>query len=780
MTTSPGSSRAALARAVISLLILAGSLYAAFTIDPKLGLDLRGGTQVVLETKDSPQVAANRESTDRAVEVLRRRVDALGVAEPNLTRAGERRIIVELPGLQEPREAAEVLGRTAQLTFHEILGEDGSNPMGPSTGGPADALVLPDEDGIAQLQLAQAALTGAGVSDAQATFDLARGGWFVDVDFSGSGEGLWKQMTGKAACAPVGDPARRIAIVLDGEVISSPQVDPSVGCQVGIAGGTTTISGGFSEDGAKELAVLISGGALPVPVEIIEQRTVGPTLGQAAIDASKQAAIIGIVLTGLFIMVVYRLMGALATLALACYALISYAALLVLGATLTLPGLAGFVLAIGIAIDANVLVFERAREEFVAGSPGGTRKNLRRSLQMGFAKAWTAIIDSNITTLLAAGLLFYFASGPVKGFGVTLSIGVLASMVSALVIARSLTELAARRPWVRRHPALTGIATTGRARTWLMQRDPDLMRRRTLWLSISGLLLVVAISGIVVRGLNLGVEFTGGRLVEYSTAQPVDAEIAREKVSAVGFPRAIVQSSGEDDITVRAADVSNDDELRIREALAEAGGEVTKLRDELIGPSLGKELRENAITAFLIALVAQMVYLAVRFRWTFGAAAVLAMFHDVVLVTGAFAWMGRPIDGVFLAAVLTIVGLSVNDSVVVFDRVREMWGANPTMPFTRICNSATLQTVPRTINTGLGAMFILGALAILGGDSLVDFALALLLGLVIGTASSVFTATPLAILLQARSAAPPPDPRRVDRPRRENPQREPGDHGAVV
>ncbi|MGQ0630466.1 MAG: protein translocase subunit SecD [Sporichthyaceae bacterium] len=780
MSTAPGSSRAPAVRAAISLLILVGSLYAAFTIDAKLGLDLRGGTQVVLETKDSPQVTANRESTERAVEVLRRRVDALGVAEPSLTRAGDRRIIVELPGLQEPREAAEVLGRTAQLTFHEILGEDAPGQTGPTAPAPAGALVLSDEDGIAQLQLAQPALTGAGVRNAQATFDVTRGGWYVDVDFNGSGEGLWEGMTGKAACEPVGAPSRRIAIVLDGQVISSPQVDPSVACERGIAGGTTTISGSFTEDGAKDLAVLISGGALPVPVEIIEQRTVGPTLGQAAIDASKQAAIIGIILTGLFIMVVYRLMGALATLALACYALISYAALLILGATLTLPGLAGFVLAIGIAIDANVLIFERAREEFAAGTLPGTRKNLRGSLEMGFAKAWTAIIDSNVTTLLAAGLLFYFASGPVKGFGVTLSIGVIASMISALIIARSLTELAARRPWLRRRPALTGIAAPGRVRTWLVRRDPDLMRRRTLWLSISGLLLVVAATGIIVRGLNLGVEFTGGRLMEYSTAQTLDAEVAREKLSAAGFPRAIVQSSGDDDITVRAAEVSNDDELRIREALAEVGGEVTKLRDELIGPSLGKELRQNAIIAFLIALAAQTIYLAVRFRWTFGAAAVLAMFHDVVLVTGAFAWMGRPIDGVFLAAVLTIVGLSVNDSVVVFDRVREMWAANPTMPFARICNAATLQTVPRTINTGLGAMFILGALALLGGDSLVDFALALLLGLIIGTASSVFTATPLAIVLQARSAAPPPQPRQLDRATRGKQQRDVGDSGAVV
>lgn len=737
---------------MISVLVIAGSLWAAFVIEPRLGLDLRGGTQVVLETQDSPQVQANRESTDKALEVLRRRVDALGVAEPSITRAGDRRIIVELPGLQEPAEAAEVLGRTAQLTFHPVLGD------GPATGPGAAPTEgeqeLVDEDGL-PLRIGPAALTGGGVGGADAGYDITMGGWFVTVDFRGSGEGEWRALTGEAACAPVGDPTRRIAIVLDTEVISSPQVDPSVGCEVGITGGSTQISGSFTEDGAKDLSALISGGALPVPVEIIEQRTVGPTLGQAAIDASRDAAIIGVLLTGLFIAFVYRLFGALATIALACYTLMSYAALLVLGATLTLPGLAGFVLAIGIAIDANVLVFERSREEYA----GASKRNLRTALQTGFAKAWTAIIDSNVTTLLAGGLLFYFASGPVRGFGVTLTIGVLASMVSALIVARSLTELAAHRPWVRRRPAITGIAEIGRVRTWLVRRDPDLMGRRKLWLSISAALVLVAIGGIVVRGLNLGVEFTGGRLMEYSTSTTVDPEVAREKVSAVGFPRAIVQASGDDDVTVRAADVSNEDELRIREALTEVGGEVTKLRDELIGPSLGKELRNNAIIAFCIALLAQMIYLAVRFRWTFGAAAVLAMFHDVILVTGAFAWLGRPIDGVFLAAVLSIIGLSVNDTVVVFDRVRETWTANPRTPFDRVCNTATLQTIPRTVNTGLGAMIILLALALLGGDSLVDFAIALLLGLVVGTLSSVFLATPLAIMLQARSGAPPPQPR---------------------
>ncbi len=746
---------AVLARALIALAIIAGSLFCALTIPARLGLDLRGGTQIVLETQHTELTKADGTSTDRALEVLRRRVDALGVAEPSITRAGDRRIIVELPGLQDAREAEAVLGRTAQLQFHEVLGEGPAAGPAVSDDASTSATVLSDESGV-PLSLAAPALTGAGVGGAEAAYDLTAGGWFVNVDFTGSGERAWQQLTGKAACAPAGDPTRRIAIVLDGEVISSPQVDPGVGCNSGIAGGTTTITGAFTQAEAKDLAVLIAGGALPVPVDIIEQRTVGPTLGKAAIEASAQAAIIGIALTGLFIVLVYRLMGALATIALGCYALISYAALVAIGATLTLPGLAGFVLAIGIAIDANVLVFERAREEYAARKSRATARRLPASMTAGYARAWTAIIDSNVTTLLAAGLLFWFASGPVRGFGVTLSIGVIASMVSALVIARSLTDWAAQRPALRRRPQVSGISGIGRVRAALDRRRPDLMRRHRTWLSISALLVVVAVAGIAVRGLNLGVEFTGGRLIEYSTGTPLDPDDARDAVADAGYPRAIVQASGEDDITVRTEAISNSEAGRIEAALAERGGDVTKVRDELIGPSLGEELRNKAILALLIALGAQMLYLALRFRWTFGAATVLAMFSDVLIVTGAFAWMGRPIDGVFLAAVLTIVGLSVNDSVVVFDRVREVWTEHPDRPFADVCNRAVLQTVPRTVNTGLGALFILGALAVLGGDSLTDFAIALVLGLVVGTFSSVFTAAPLAIVLQTRSHAPPP------------------------
>jgi SecD/SecF fusion protein len=503
------TSTSALVRGVAALLVLAFSFYVALTQTASLGLDLSGGTQIVIQTQDTGRVEANAENTDKALEVLRQRVNQLGVNESTLARSGENRIIVELPGVQNPDEAAELIGSTAQLSFHEVLGfgelplsgqgplvptetpevsapddggaagggaegegpeggagegegaegegpgggageGDGAPPGGaggeeqkrrvaPSlvsadgdqptddqppadeqtTDPPADeqpapeapaaeepALVLPDESG-AGLQLAPASLTGEDVTGADA--ELTQQGvaeWVVNVTFNGEGGGRWQQITSKAACARVEDesdgrddsPTDRVAIVLDDQIISSPTVQS--GCPEGIPGGSTQITGNFNQESATDLAVLIEGGALPLDVEIIEQRTVGPTLGQDAIDASIRAALIGLALTGLFICFVYRLMGFLATLALASYTLMAYALLVAVGATLTLPGLAGFVLAIGMAIDANVLVFERAREEYARRRGEG----LEPALETGYRKALSAILDSNITTLLAAVL----------------------------------------------------------------------------------------------------------------------------------------------------------------------------------------------------------------------------------------------------------------------------------------------------------------------------------------------------------------------------------------
>jgi SecD/SecF fusion protein len=783
-------SRALTVRAVLALAVVGVSGWLVATRPPNLGLDLRGGTQIVLETRDGDLAKANSKTTDEALEVLRRRVDQLGVSEPTLARSGEKRIIVELPGVTDPASAVAVIGRTAQLTFHPVLGvapdpapgaspaasgvagspaagaaaspvpgagasgSPGASPgAAPSaspgaaatpTTGPDGEITLSDEDGTERLRLGPAVIDGSLVEDAQAG-SAQFAGWQIDVEFRGKGPDAWQKLTGQAACAPMGDPKRRVAIVLDGTVISSPQVVQEIGCNVGMNGGRTTITGQFSGAEAKDLALLVRAGGLPVPVQVIEQRTVGPTLGADAIEASARAAVLGLIATILFIVAVYRLVGGLAALALVAYGLISYAALLALDATLTLPGLAGFVLAIGMAVDANVLVFERAREEYATG-----KRSLRQAIDVGFDKAWSAILDSNVTTLLAAGLLFFLASGPVRGFGVTLSIGVIASMFTALVLSRVLVTWALRRRVVSRRPGITGLGGIGRVRTWLEERDPDIMGRRKLLLTISTVAVVIAILGIGLRGLDWGVEFTGGRLVEYS-AGGLGVDDARAAVASTGLDRAVVNASGDGNITVRSGGFDDAAEAKVRVALAaESGGDVQRLRDEQIGPSLGAELRTKALIALGVALAAQLTYLAFRFRWQWAAASVVAMLHDVVLVIGFFAWLGKPIDGVFLAAILTVVGYSVNDSVVVFDRIRELVRGARKETFATLANRGSLQTVPRTVNTGLGAIFVLIALAVLGRDSLVDFALALLIGVLVGTYSSVFFATPLAIVFESR------------------------------
>jgi SecD/SecF fusion protein len=758
--------RSLLTRGLMSFAVLVASGFLLLTSQPRLGLDLRGGTQIVLETHDSPTRKADAKATDEALEVIRRRVDALGVAEPVLARSGDNRILVELPGVQDPQEAIAILGRTAQLTVAPVLG-----PAEPGQKVQNGQRVLADTNGQLML-LGATALTGEGVQDAQAVTESPSGRWVVSITLQGSATSAWQRLTADAACAPDGAPARRVAIVVDDKIASAPQMDPSIRCGAGIAGGTTQITGNFTQAQAKELALVIRSGALPVPVQVAEQRVVGPTLGAEAIKGSAIAAVAGLALTAAFLVVAYRLAGLLAILALLGYAAVSYSVLLALGATLTLPGLAGFVLAIGMAIDANILIFERAREEYAVS--GRRRARLHRSVTGGFRKALSAVTDTNITTVIAAGLLFWLAAGPVKGFGVTLVIGVLSSLFSALVLGQVLLELAASNGFVRRHPGLTGLARFSRVRVWLTTRVPELFVRPRRWLLAGLLLVAVCAGGVVVNGLNLGVEFTGGRMIEYSASHPVDPGKVRAALAGAGFDRAVVASSGDAGVSVRTEPIDDATAARIKQLVADATGGAQQVRNDQIGPSVGAELRTKAVLALGLAVTAQLAYLAVRFDWRLGLATVASLVADVVVVVGAFAWLGKPVDGVFLAALLTVIGLSVNDSVVVFDRVRELRAARPADRFGSVMSAGVLQTLPRTVNTCLGVFFMLLALLVLGDGSLTDFAVALLIGLVAGSTSTVITAAPLAVLLDARY------PGAGVRRQRQHRTRLRGDSGAVV
>ncbi len=734
-------------RLILTLVSIGAAVYIVLNNPINLGLDLEGGTQVVLEAQDTADVTVDADVTDRTLEVLRRRVDALGVAEPTLQVSGDRRIIIELPGLDDPDQALEVIGQTAQLTFHPVLDavETGTAPTD------EEALVLPGDPGE-DLILGPAAVQGDQVESAAAIFDSQGSGlWAVTIDFLPEGEQQWTELTAQAACAPLGDPTRRVAIVLDQQVLSSPGVSSSVQCDVGITGGSTLITGNFDEASAGDLALLIRAGALPVPVEVIEQGTIGPSLGEAAIEASLEAALIGAGLTILYMIAFYRLLGIVAGISLLVYGLLSFAVLAWLGATLTLPGIAGFVLAIGMAVDANVLVYERAKEEYALDP------SLGRSLNTGFQRALSAIADANVTTLLAAILLFFLASGAVRGFGVTLTIGVLVSMFSALVVTRVLLEILLKIPSLERKPRLMGMTVGRRLHEWLRTSAPNLFAHTRRWLVISALVVALGITGLIARGVNFGIEFLGGRLLEFATTQSVDLDELRQELTDQGLSGAIIQETGEGNIVIRTEQLDDAEEQELEQTMAGLGGEITVVRDQFVGPTLGVEIRNRALLALGIALLLQLAYLAIRFRWTIALAAVLAMFHDVIFVVGVFAWLGKTLDGVFLAALLTIIGYSINDSVVIFDRVRERQAEHPELPLAPIANEACLQTVPRTINTGLGAIMILVALYVLGGDTLADFALALLLGILIGTYSSVFTATPMAIAFEERWPRPLPE-----------------------
>lgn len=733
-------------RAVVVIAVVVGSIVVLVTQPLRLGLDLQGGTQIVLEASDAGDVEVTGDVMDASLEALRRRVDGLGVAEPWLQRSGDRRIIVELPGLDDPTEAVATIGRTGRLSFHAVRA---IAPVGAEVGEADDgSVVIADEDGVL-LQLAPPLLEGADVSGAEVGLTDASV-WSVEVDFANGA--AWAQLTGEAACQSAGDPRRRVAIVLDGEVLTSPQVGAEVGCNVGITGGSTTITGRFTEGEARDLALLIRAGALPVPLEIVEQSTVGPSLGQAAIDASLLAALIGSILTVIFLIAYYRFLGFLAAIALVVYGVVSLAVLQGIGAVLTLPGIAGFVLAIGMAVDGNVLVFERIKEEHAAG------RSLRNSGRAGFQRALSAIADSNITTLVAGVLLYFFASGGVRGFGVTLSIGVITSMFSCLAVTRLLIDVAVASRRMTTSPRVWGMTVGRRLRDILRERGPNLVTRRRVWLGVSTVVVCAAGLGIAVRGIEYGLEFTGGRLVEYQVddATVIDIDTVRDDVAAAGFPTAVVLEGSDNRVSVRVANLDATQAPELGDAVAASLGAVDVVRDEFVGPTIGAELRQKALIAVTLALLAQVVYLTVRFRWTYGVSAVVAGLHDVIIVIGVFAWLGKELDGVFIASLLTVVGYSVNDSVVVFDRIRERLRRWPNDTFSQSANEAALETLPRTINTGLSTLLILVSLWILGGDTLADFALALIIGIVVGTYSSILTAMPLATYLERSPVGPRP------------------------
>ena len=696
----------------------------------QLGLDLQGGMHLVLEvdTKDMSIKDAHL-AVEQALIIIRNRVDQFGVAEPKIQRQGKKRIIVQLPGIRDPERAKELIGKTALLEFKivkdwadskEKLLEKLSNEI------PLGYYIPESKEEEVFLVEKEPALTGRELSTAAPEIYEARPE--VSLEFTRKGAGIFKEVTGKHV-------ADRLAVVLDDVVYSAPVIREK------ITGGKARITGRFTMDEAKDLAVVLRCGALPSSVEKIEERTVGPSLGRDSINKGVRAAILGLILVALFMLIYYRFSGLIANFALFLTLLLLLATLAGFGATLTLPGIAGIILTIGMAVDANVLIFERMKEELRSG------KSIRASVEGGYTKAFLTIMDANVTTLIAALVLFQFGTGPVKGFAVTLSIGILASMFSALIVSRAIFEFLTSR---RRFKRLSMASLIGPTRI-------DFINRRKIAFTFSIILILVGLISFMTKGearllgikKNFGIDFRGGSLVQLKFASPISANEGRKALSEIGLGASTIQQfdAGKGMIIRSTKDAVTPMVSKFSQAFKLA--EVQ--RQEMVGPEVGRDLRRGALLALFWALIGILIYIAWRFEFKFAIAAIIALFHDVLITIGVFSLTGREFSLPIIAALLTIVGYSLNDTIVVFDRIRRNTKILKKESYPVIVNTSINETLSRTLLTSLTTLVVVLCLFFLGGEVIHDFAFALLVGIIVGTYSSIFVASPILVAWQKRA-----------------------------
>jgi SecD/SecF fusion protein len=691
-----------------------------------LGLDLQGGMHLVLKV-DTSGLSADVRNTDVtaiALEVVRNRIDQFGVREPLIQRQGTDHILVQLPGITDRERALKLIGQTALLEFQLVADNPRLLQQALDGQAPKGFRLVEDEQQDPLLLDTESTLNGSILADA-----YVEAGEFglPEVSFQMTKEG--SKAFGRLTGANIG---KRLAIVLDGTVQSAPVIQS----RITDAG---RITGRFTREEAHDLAIVLRAGALPAPIAIEEERTVGPTLGRDSIRAGVTATAIGAALIVAFMLGYYFTAGAIAVFALILNFLLILGGLGYFQATLTLPGIAGMILTLGMAVDANVLIYERIREELRAGRP------LSLAIVGGYEKAFSAILDSNVTTLIAALFLYWFGTGPIRGFATTLGIGVLASMFTAIFVTRIVFD------------ALTGLGrlTSLRMLRLIGETKADFIGKRKLCYLLSFVVVGVGVAAFVMRGnARYGIDFTGGLLQEYRFTEPVDADALRATLSKVGLGDAVIQQFGgptEWLIRTPAANERqiNDAIARTREALLSDFREFVNpspVRLERVGPTVGAILQKKAWLAIAWSLVGILLYVAVRFKhFDFGAAGVIALIHDVVVAGGGLCLLGRQIDFVTVAALMTIAGFSINDTIVIYDRVRENLRLHRKLGLDEAINLSVNETLARTLLTSMTVIFSVLALYCFGGEVLRDFSLCLFMGFISGVYSTVYIASALVI-----------------------------------
>ncbi len=724
----------------------------------RLGLDLRGGTRTVMQadisTLSEDEVGRLDERLDRSVETIERRVNALGVAEAEITRQGANRIVAETPGLTR-EQASELIGRTAQLQFKEQAIDPATNQprIDSATGAPewTPALARGDEGEVK-------ALTGR----------FLKPNAFVDQDqigrpavgFELNGEGA--KMFGEITARNIGKP---IAIFLDEELVSAPTVQSQITNRGQITG--------VGVEEARRLVAQLNSGALPIPFRIVQQTEVDATLGGDAVQKSVVAGEVGFFVVAIFMILSYRLMGALAALALLVYAITTLLIFKLVPVTLTLSGIAAFVLSVGMAVDANILIFERMKEEIRAG------RSLYTAIEYGFTRAWSSIRDSNVATLITCFILWWFGNqfgaALVKGFALTLGIGVLVSMFSAIWVTRTFLRLLIGTP-LARHWELFG-ATRPEMRDGVPVRPAprrlpallNLVGNRKFYYLLSVAIMVPGLVSLAIPpSLTPGIEFTSGTTATYrfEGTKPAQQDV-REALADLGFSDARVQKTTEEDFVVRTRelegvvttpDVGPAEPGELDVIAANLGqrfnSRVDIIESDTVSATVSREIVQKATLAVVVSSIAILLYIWWAFRgvnkpFRYGISAIIALLHDVVIVLGVFSIAGKvwdfEVNTMFITALLTVIGFSVHDTIVVFDRIRENSRRRISPSFDVTVNESLLQTLGRSLTTSLTVLFTLLALLLLGGSTIRPFVLVLVVGIASGTFSSIAVASQILV-----------------------------------
>jgi SecD/SecF fusion protein len=697
----------------------------------RLGLDLQGGVSFLVEMDTNGLANASDASSalSHAVEVLRKRVDNLGVAEPLIQPQGEDRILIQLPGLSAAdQESARVrIQKAAFLTFH-IVAQDSDQDIRSGVLQPGYIILRRKEksnegrERIVEYEVKKRPeMDGSGIKAAW----VGRGTLgepLIEFTLNSEGADRFAQITRENV-------GRLLAIVLDGELYSAPVIHTP------IETGQGQITGKFDPKEAAELASALQN-PLRAPLKIIQSREVGPTLGRDSIRSGIKACVYGTVAVSAFMLVYYMAAGMVANVALIANVVILLGVMCAMGTTFTLPGIAGIVLTVGMAVDANVLIYERIREET------GKGKSLKGAISAGYSRAFGTIFDSHVTTLISSVILWKMGTGSVQGFGVSLTIGVLASLFTALVVTRMIFDFVLDRGWLKALPMLHLIRAT----------KLDFMKLAKPAFATSWLLIAIGVGYGFYRGKRVfGPDFVGGDTTTFEFQQKVGDDVLRPALAKAGITDPVIQYQKETDPfartkeTLRIVSPSGSGDL-VKQTLAQfESAKFHSVAQDHVGATVGREIQKSAIIASLLSLFGILVYVAFRYEFSFAVGAVLAVIHDVFMTIGWYCLSGREFDATTVAAILTIIGFSTNDTIVIFDRIREDLKLGIRGTFKEVMNQALNQTLSRTIITS-GTVFLATlSLYVFGGGAINGFAFTFLVGIITGTYSSIYIASALVL-----------------------------------